>query len=156
MRLLIPLFRWNFAHRGGGLIAALHVWGPLFAMFAGMWRKRTTPLLALIGWTLGLLCNGAVVLRNGGRMPTTADWSRHPWCGRDCDHPKRLLWLGDIFHVGHFWLSLGDLLLAAGSLAYFADWAWRRLRHPAPTKVQPGTPLEPLPIQPTLGQGDEA
>lgn len=120
-------FRWHWRQRGG-LLACFAYWVMAAPTFLSLWRYRIWPTPAMTLLTLGAACNAVVTLLNGGRMPTTAPFTRAIWCGTDCEHPRRLLWLGDVFRIGRFWLSIGDLLMLSGCAVGLADWSRRKLR----------------------------
>ena len=142
---MIALARLHWIRRQG-MVAATLFWGLALRSVLGAWQNRKMPAVPLALWTAGMLSNALVILANGGRMPTTAPWSRHPWCGQDCDHPKRLLWLGDRWRLRlgrrEAWVSVGDALLVAGGLAMVVVSAYRAVRPkatPLPAPSATGT-----------------
>ncbi len=148
---MIFLARWHWVRRGG-LGAALALWLLIARTIARCWTSRTTPLIPLLCWTVGMACNGLVILANGGRMPTTAPFSRAIWTGADDSRPKRLAWLGDCLHVGNRWASIGDCFILAGTVALVAECAYRALRpkKPAPAITGSGSINYQVPDRPHI------
>ncbi len=134
--MILALARLHWVRRQG-MLAASFFWLLGLRTVGNAWKARTIPAVPLALWTAGMASNGLVILANGGRMPTTAPWSRHPWCGQDCDHPKRLLWLGDVFRIGRAWASLGDALLVAGTAAFIGITARNAFKAKPATVIYP-------------------
>ena len=111
--LLLARLLWQ---RRPGLATCATFWGLAFVM------------IVLLGWTgalsgyvsfLGIVCNAAVTLANGGFMPVNArrlfrPGARSLWVERQSG--QQLLFLADNFGTNFIRFSVGDVLLFSGVL----------------------------------------
>jgi hypothetical protein len=116
------------------LIAArtLHVDAPSLWLATALWllagvavlvwvhflRRTAIPIHGAVLVAFGALCNGLVMLLNGGVMPVhgiTPELERGPW--RDAGDGGHLLFLADRMSLGG--ASPGDLLIVAGLVFTF-------------------------------------
>lgn len=71
---------------------------------------------------LGVLCNAIVVVSNGNKMPVLKTKYIEKVYGErhiEISDETRFKYLGDVFSIGHFAFSCGDVLLFCGLIGVY-------------------------------------
>jgi hypothetical protein len=128
----------------GGLALACTMWILAFLYMRSLPSRLKTHTVAWFSVFLGLLCNAAVTIANGGIMPVAGlPTSFRPWLPSWCPeipvHHLRVL--ADQRSLDYF--SVGDVLIISGILLWGVGWlasSYPQCPNPYPVVIVPARP----------------
>ncbi|MGA7925820.1 MAG: hypothetical protein WCA20_07475 [Candidatus Sulfotelmatobacter sp.] len=137
----------------GGLALSCTMWILAFLYMGSLPSRLKTHVVAWFSVFLGLLCNAAVTIANGGFMPVAGlPPSFRPWLPSWCPEipVHHLLVLADQRSLDYF--SVGDVLIISGILLWGVGWLASCIGALLDAKLELSTVIAPVQRPTPTGQ----